>query len=99
MSGRFTLTTSNRLYATDKPVSRQQEAEYHRYYGYPQLPGKHVLVSPLWIREVSWSDRTLRLALTWQQVEQSPEYDPRRSPSPACEKSLHRYYARSHDRR
>ena len=21
---------------TDKPVSRQQEAEYHRYYGYPQ---------------------------------------------------------------
>src|SRR5690242_9263843 len=21
---------------TDKPVSRQREAEYHRYYGYPQ---------------------------------------------------------------
>jgi uncharacterized protein YrrD len=147
---------------TDKPVSRQQEAEYHRYYGYPEywqtatfwawgampmiaipdaqikeeeearrhaaarrtradahlrsskvvlgyrieaaddvtghvedflfdektwairylivdtrnwLHGKHVLVSPSWIRAVNWSERTLSLALTRQEIERSPEYD------------------------
>jgi len=168
---------------TDKPVSRQQEAAYHRYYGYPEywqsgtfwpqgaipviealdplrceeeearrraqasgegvdthlrssgevigyrieasdasighvadflleegawvlrylivdtrhwLPGKHVLISPLWIREVSWSGRSLSVALTRRQIEQSPEYDPRHAPSAEYERSLHRHYGRSH---
>jgi uncharacterized protein YrrD len=148
---------------TDKPVSRQQEEEYHRYYGYPQywpyatywawgaiplavppdpqvhteaekarreharsigadvhlrssravqgyhiettdnaighvadflfdeetwairyliadtrnwLPGKHVLLAPQWIRSVSWADRSLSVALSRREVEQSPQYDP-----------------------
>ena len=171
---------------TDKPVSRQQEAAYHRYCGYPEywqsgafwasgsalpliepadplrleeeearrgaqarregldahlrsseevigycieasdasighvanflfeegtwvirylivdtrhwLPGKHVLISPLWIREVSWSDRTLSLDLTRRQIEQSPEHDAQHAPSPEYERWLHRHYARSHYR-
>ena len=168
---------------TDKPVSRQQEAEYHRYYGNPQywpradfwawgavpmisapdprildeletrrradakragsdvhlrssrvvngyrieasddlighvadflfdettwairylvvetgnwLHGRRVLVFPRWIRAVSWSERTLSLALTRKQIEQSPEYDPGRAPSTGYEKALHRHYSRSH---
>ena len=171
---------------TDKPVSRQQEAEYHRYYGYPQywqsatfwawgampviaapdpqireeeeearrradarragadahlrssrtvlgyrietsddlighaadflfdeetwairylivdtrnwLHGKHVLVSPQWIRAVTWSERTLSVALTRRQIEQSPEYDPEHAPSAEYETALHQHYSRSHSR-
>jgi len=170
---------------TDKPVSRQQEAAYHRYYGYPQywqsgtlrtraaiavigaagsvpggekeprgraqvkragadahlrsseavlgyhieasdasighvadflfeegtwairylvvdtrrwLLGNRVLVSPLWIREVRWSDRTLSVDLTRRQIERSPEYDPQHTLSPEYERELHRHYARSNHR-
>jgi len=39
------------------------------------LPGKHVLVSPQWIRAVNRGQREFRVALTRQQIEQSPEYD------------------------
>ncbi len=170
---------------TDKPVSRQQETEYHRYYGYPQywesatfwawgampvvtapdpqirqeeearrqtearragadahlrsskvvlgyrieasddsighvadflfdektwairylivdtrnwLQGKDVLVSPEWIGAVSWSERTLSVALKRAEIEQSPEYDPAHAPSPKYERALHRHYSRSHYR-
>ena len=170
---------------TDKPVSRQQEAEYHRHYGYPQywpsatfwawgampvisapdprireemetrrradarragadthlrssravngyrieasddlighvadflfdeetwairylvvdtrnwLHGREVLVFPRWIRAVSWSERTLSVALTRQQIEQSPEYDPGHAPSSEYERALHRHYSRLHYR-
>ncbi|MGH8285741.1 MAG: PRC-barrel domain-containing protein [Steroidobacteraceae bacterium] len=166
---------------TDKPVSRQLEAEFHRYYGYPQywpyatywawgampmvapsdpqiraaaeerrradadragsdahlrsskavlgyhirasdysmghvedflfdeetwairyliadtrnwLPGKHVLVSPQWIGEVNWGERTLSVGLTRREIEQSPEYDPGHLPSRDYEKSLHAHYSR-----
>ncbi|HEY8051331.1 MAG TPA: PRC-barrel domain-containing protein [Steroidobacteraceae bacterium] len=166
---------------TDKPVSRQQEAEYHRYYGYPQywpsatfwawgaipviaapdpqlreeiearrraaakragadahlrssravhgyridavdelvghvadllfdertwairyvvveagswLHGRRVLVLPRWIRAVNWGERTLSVALTRAQIEHSPAYDPRHTPSPAYERALHRHYSR-----
>jgi hypothetical protein len=165
---------------TDKPVSRQQEEEYHRYYGYPQywpyatywawgaiplavppdpqihdaaeearrqanrstadghlrsadavrgyhieaadepighvadflfdeetwavryliadtrnwLPGKHVLVAPQWVREVNWAARSLHVALTRHEVEQSPPYDRERLPSRDYEKALHEHYSR-----
>jgi hypothetical protein len=166
---------------TDKPVSRQYEADYHRYYGYPQywpystywawgavpivvppdpqiredaearrradadragadahlrsskavlgyhiqasdelighvldflfdeetwairyliaatrnwLPGKHVLVAPQWIRAVNWGERTVSVALTREQIEQSPQYDPAYPPSRDYEHELHRHYLR-----
>jgi hypothetical protein len=169
---------------THQPVSRQQEAEYHRYYGYPQywpyatywawgaipivvppepqiqaeegeqrradtdadragadahlrssravighriqasdelighvedflfdeetwairylivdtrnwLPGKHVLVSPEWVRGVSWGEQTLSVDLTRRQIEESPRYDPEHLPSHDYEKALHQHYSRS----
>jgi len=62
------------------------------------LHGKHVLISPLWIREVSWGARTLSVALTRRQIEQSPEYDSESVPSAEYERALHRHYGRSHPR-
>jgi hypothetical protein len=168
---------------THQPVSRQKEAEYHRYYGYPQywpyaaywawgaiplvvppdpqirdnteerrreaadhadadthlrssevvlgyhgrasdglighvadflfeeetwairhlvvdthnwLPGKRVLVSPQWVRSVSWGERTLRVALTRRQIEQSSEYDPKYLLSRDYEHPLHQHHSRPH---
>jgi hypothetical protein len=173
---------------TQQPVSRQQEAEYHRYYGYPQywpyaayaaywawgaipiavppdpliredavkhrraaadsrsadthlrsseavlgyhvrssdglighvsdflfeeetwairhlvvdtrnwLPGKHVLVAPQWIRAVSWAERTLSVALTRRQIEQSSEYDPKYLLSQDYEHALRQRDSRPHHR-
>ena len=40
------------------------------------LHGKHVLISPRWIRAIHWSERTLTMALKRREIEQSPEYDP-----------------------
>jgi uncharacterized protein YrrD len=40
------------------------------------LHGKHVLISPRWIRAINWSERTLTMALKRREIEQSPEYDP-----------------------
>jgi hypothetical protein len=60
------------------------------------LPGKHVLVTPQWIRAVSWGERTVSVALTREQIEHSPEYDPAYPPSRDYERALHRHYSRPH---
>jgi hypothetical protein len=39
-------------------------------------PGKMVLVSPQWIKEIRWSNRQVFVDLTREQVRNSPEYDP-----------------------
>jgi uncharacterized protein YrrD len=58
------------------------------------LPGKHVLVSTQWIREVSWAERLVVVNLSRHVIEQSPEYDPKQLPSRAYEAELHRHYER-----
>jgi hypothetical protein len=58
------------------------------------LPGKHVLVSTQWIREVSWAERLVVARLTRSEIEASPEYDPKHPPSRAYEAQLHRHYQR-----
>jgi uncharacterized protein YrrD len=45
------------------------------------LPGKHVLISPRRVHDVSWSDREFRVSLTRRQIERSPEYDARHLPA------------------
>lgn len=44
------------------------------------LPGRHVLVSPSAIANVSWEEKTVRVHATRAQIENSPEYDTRRPP-------------------
>lgn len=41
-------------------------------------PGRHVLVSPEHVERVSWPERTVHVAIARDEVEHSPEYDPRR---------------------
>jgi hypothetical protein len=60
------------------------------------LPGKRVLVAPQWIRRVSWSERTLSVALTRKQIEQSSEYDPKYLLSRDYEHPLHQRHSRPH---
>lgn len=58
-------------------------------------PGKKVLVSPEWIEGVDWSDSTVRVGVTREQIEKSPEYDPRSSLARDYEAQLHSHYGRS----
>jgi hypothetical protein len=58
------------------------------------LPGRKVLVSPGWIRRISWANRDVVVELTRQQVEESPEYDPTAPVNEAYEKRLYDFYGR-----
>jgi len=58
------------------------------------LPGKHVLISPQWILEVSWPERLVVVELKREEIEASPQYDPKHLPSRGDEANLHRHYHR-----
>lgn len=57
------------------------------------LPGRHVLISTDWVDNVSWEERKAYVALTRDEVRNSPEYDPA-SFTDASEDVLHRHYHR-----
>jgi uncharacterized protein YrrD len=54
--------------------------------------GKKVLVSPQWIRDVSWTDRQVRVDLTRTQVRNGPEYDASAVVDRDYEERLYGYY-------
>jgi hypothetical protein len=56
------------------------------------LPGKKVLISPQWLRDASWQGGAVDVALTRQQIEASPEWDPDAAVDRAYEARLHDYY-------
>jgi hypothetical protein len=58
------------------------------------LPGRRVLVSPQWIRGVSWPDRSVSVDLTREQIENGPEYDPSQPLSRGDEAKIHSHYDR-----
>lgn len=58
------------------------------------LPGKHVLISPQWIREVSWPERLVVVQLSREEIEGSPQYDPKHLPTRGEEADLHRHFRR-----
>ena len=58
------------------------------------LPGKKVLVSPEWVDAVAWGDRALRVALTRDQIQNAPEYDPDEPVRREYEVRLFEYYGR-----
>ena len=57
-------------------------------------PGKKVLVSPHWVRDIAWSERVMRFDATRKRIKASPEYDPTRLDR-AYEERLHAHYDRS----
>jgi hypothetical protein len=58
------------------------------------LPAKKVLLSPSWIKQISWSARTAAVDLTREQVQNCPEYDPSAPVNREYEIRLYDYYGR-----
>jgi hypothetical protein len=58
------------------------------------LPGKHVLVSPTWIREVDWAGSRVHVDLSREVVTNSPAFDPDVPLERAYEDRLFRHYER-----
>lgn len=55
-------------------------------------PGKRVLVSPHWIENIRWNDRTAHVGITRKAVEGSPEFDPDKLVDRPYEERLYRHY-------
>ncbi len=57
------------------------------------LPGRLVVVSPNWVRAVSWEERSLSVELTTRQIEGSPPLANLEGLELSAEEALHAYYA------
>jgi hypothetical protein len=58
------------------------------------LPGRKVLIAPEWISHLSWTDSTVHVSMTREQIRNSPEYDPSRPIERDEELRLYEYYGR-----
>jgi len=58
------------------------------------LPGKKVLVSPDWIKNIEWAEAEVEVELTKEQLENSPEYDPTEPINREYEARLYDYYGK-----
>ena len=58
------------------------------------LPGKKVLVSPLWIEKINWAERNVSLTLTKHAIQNSPEFNPAEPINRKYEEELYDYYGR-----
>jgi len=54
-------------------------------------PGNKVLISPLSVRTIQWSDRQVKLGVDRQTVQNSLAYDPSATVDPIYQKTIHRY--------
>lgn len=60
------------------------------------LPGKKVLVSPEWVRDISWNSRRVEIGMTREEVKDSPEFEPQKPVNREYEVRLYDYYGRPH---
>lgn len=58
-------------------------------------PGKKVLVSPEWVRSVSWNDLRVYVDLSRDKIKNAPEYDPSLPLTRDYEARLYNHYGRS----
>jgi hypothetical protein len=58
------------------------------------LPGRKVLVAPVWITSVDWAESKVSVDLTREQVKNSPEYDPSTPVKREYEVRLYDFYGR-----
>ena len=58
------------------------------------LPGKKVLLSPMWAEKIIWSERKIHLSMTKEAIEKSPEYNPKEAINRTFEEELYDYYGR-----
>ena len=54
--------------------------------------GRKVLISPKWLKSVSWANRYVAIRLTMEQIKESPQYDPDVFIDPDYENLLHSHY-------
>lgn len=59
------------------------------------LPGKKVIISPAWIKEVKWETSSVKVDVTVDRVKNSPEYDPNQPVSDEYETRLSRHYGKT----
>jgi len=57
-------------------------------------PGTKVLVSPEWVGDIAWSDSTVHVNVTREQIKESPKYDPLDPVARDYETRLHDHYRR-----
>ncbi|MDQ3257841.1 MAG: PRC-barrel domain containing protein, partial [Acidobacteriota bacterium] len=57
-------------------------------------PGKKVIVSPQWIKRVSWAESKVYVDLPREQIRNAPEYDPSAIVNREYESRLYDYYGR-----
>jgi hypothetical protein len=58
------------------------------------LPGKKVLVSPEWIKQVDWVERNVKVDMNSESVKNSPEFDPTEPVNRNYEVKLYDFYGR-----
>ena len=58
------------------------------------FPGKKVLISPHWIKEINWASSEVTVNATVEQIKNSPEYDASKHLSTEYEANLQNYYGR-----
>jgi sporulation protein YlmC with PRC-barrel domain len=56
------------------------------------LPGRHVLISPYSVKQISWSEGTVTVDITREQVKGSPAWDPASTINGSYQERLHGYY-------
>lgn len=57
-------------------------------------PGKHVLINPGWIEEISWAERAVSVGLTRGAIKGAPGFDPYKAISRDYETRLFKHYGR-----
>lgn len=60
------------------------------------LPGKKVLVAPLWTSDIDWASRRVSVDLARDTIKSGPEFDPSRPVNREYEVRLYDYYGRPH---
>lgn len=58
------------------------------------LPGRKVLISPTWIKGVSWAESKVHVALLKDAIKESPSYNPAEPVNRTYEERLYDYYGR-----
>jgi hypothetical protein len=58
------------------------------------LPGKHVLLAPEWVDDVTWAERAVRVGLSRAQIQSAPEYDAGQPVDRDYEQRLFAHYGR-----
>jgi hypothetical protein len=58
------------------------------------LPGRQVVIPPLWAESIDWATRRVQVGLTRELIENSPRYDPEEPINRRYEEVLFDYYGR-----